>query len=163
MRPVIRDACARELELVRELFLEYASSLGVDLAFQGFDDELMTLPGDYVPERRGALLLAWGDATCLGCVAVRALDAQRCEMKRLFVRPAGRGLGVGRRLAEEAIGRARDLGYVRMLLDTLPAMSEARELYRSLGFVETTPYRFNPVRGTSFLELDLRARISDSR
>ena len=156
MRPVIRDAQAGEVELVRELFLEYASSLGIDLAFQGFDHELLTLPGDYAPERRGALLLAWADGACLGCVAVRALDPPRCEMKRLFVRPAGRGLGLGRRLAEEAIERARVLGYARMLLDTLPAMSEARALYRSLGFVETTPYRFNPIPGTTFLELQLR-------
>jgi ribosomal protein S18 acetylase RimI-like enzyme len=155
VRPVIRDARQEELELVRELFREYASLLEVDLAFQGFDDELERLPGDYVPERRGALLLAWSDEACRGCVAVRAFDEQRCEMKRLYVRPSGRGLGLGRRLAEAAIERARALGFTQMLLDTLPQMSEARALYRSLGFVETAPYRFNPIPGTSFLALEL--------
>jgi ribosomal protein S18 acetylase RimI-like enzyme len=163
VRVVIRDAGAHDLEVVRELFLEYASSLGVDLGFQGFDEELESLPGDYASDRGGALLLAWSGGACRGCVAVRALDEGRCEMKRLYVRPEGRRLGLGRRLAEEAVRRGRALGYARMLLDTLPAMGEARQLYRSLGFVETEPYRFNPVRGTSFLELDLRARVGDSR
>jgi GNAT superfamily N-acetyltransferase len=155
MRALIRDARDQDLELVRELFLEYASSLEVDLAFQGFDDELETLLGDYALERGGTLVLAWVEGECHGCVALRALDEQRCEMKRLYVRPSGRGLGLGRRLAEEAIARARALGYARMLLDTLPAMNEARVLYSSLGFVETAPYRFNPVPGTSFLALEL--------
>ena len=155
MRQVIRDAAPDELPDVRELFLEYASMLGVDLSFQGFDTEVASLPGEYTTERRGALLLAWVGAACRGCVALRELDEERCEMKRLYVRPAARGLGLGRRLAEEAIARARRLGYASMLLDTLPAMSEARALYRSLGFVETAPYRFNPVPGTDFLELRL--------
>ena len=155
MRQVIRDAAPDELPEVRELFLEYASMLGVDLSFQGFDAEVASLPGEYRTERRGALLLAWVDAACRGCVALRELDDERCEMKRLYVRPEGRGLGLGRRLAEEAIDRARRLGYARMLLDTLPAMTEARALYRSLGFVETAPYRLNPVPGTTFLELEL--------
>ena len=152
---MIRDAREEDLDVVRELFAEYASSLEVDLAFQGFDAELETLPGDYTTERGGTLLLAWVEGECHGCVAVRALDEHRCEMKRLYVRPSGRGFGLGRLLAEEAIARARALGYARMLLDTLPAMSEARALYSSLGFLETPPYRFNPVPGTSFLALEL--------
>jgi ribosomal protein S18 acetylase RimI-like enzyme len=155
MRALIRDARDEDMELVRELFREYASSLDVDLAFQRFEEEVETLPGEYALEQGGTLALAWVDGECHGCVAVRALDEHRCEMKRLYVRPGGRGLGLGRRLAEEAIARARALGYARMLLDTLPSMSEARALYRGLGFVETAPYRFNPVEGTSFLALEL--------
>lgn len=156
MRVVIRDAGADELALVQELFREYAASLAVDLGFQGFEQELAELPGRYAPEHRGALLLVEVDGGCRGCVALRAVDAERCELKRLYVRPAARGLGLGRRLTEEAIACARRLGYARMVLDTLPSMDEARALYRTLGFVETAPYRFNPVPGTSFLELELR-------
>jgi ribosomal protein S18 acetylase RimI-like enzyme len=127
----------------------------VDLGFQEFDRELASLPGDYAPEQKGAILLAWLDDSCLGCVALRALDEERCEMKRLYVRPGARGVGAGRLLAEAVIERARGLGYRRMLLDTLPAMREAQALYRRLGFVETSPYRFNPVPGAAFFELDL--------
>ena len=143
--PLIADA--DDVELVRTLFREYAGSLGVDLSFQGFDDELAALPGGY-----DALLVALPD---LGCVGVRPLDDGTCEMKRLFVRPRGRGLGLGRALALAAIERARALGYDRMRLDTLPAMAAARSLYRELGFVEIEPYRHNPVAGTSFMELQL--------
>jgi putative acetyltransferase len=143
------------MELVGTLFRAYAAALDVDLAFQDFDLELAALPGDYANERGGALLLAWlGDSAC-GCVALRAFDDERCEMKRLYVRADARGLGAGRLLAEAVIERARQLGFRRMLLDTLPAMREAHALYRRLGFVETAPYRFNPVPGAAFFELDL--------
>jgi GNAT superfamily N-acetyltransferase len=153
--PFVRDARADEIELVRTLFRVYAAALDVDLAFQDFDRELTSLPGDYASERGGALLLAWFGDTCCGCVALRAFDDERCEMKRLYVRADARGLGAGRLLAEAVIERARRLGYRHMVLDTLPTMREAQVLYRRLGFVESAPYRYNPVAGAVFLQLDL--------
>ena len=143
--PLIADA--DDVELVRTLFREYADSLGVDLSFQGFGDELAALPGGY-----DALLVALPD---LGCVGVRPLDEGTCEMKRLYVRPRGRGLGLGRALAVAAIERARELGYERMRLDTLPMMGAAQELYRTLGFVDIDAYRHNPIAGSRFMELRL--------
>jgi len=141
---------ADDVELVRTLFHEYADSLGVDLSFQGFEEEAVALPGGY-----DALLVATVDGEAAGCVGVRPLEEGVCEMKRLYLRPAARGSGLGRALAEAAIARARALGYDRMRLDTLPSMGAARALYRSLGFVEIAPYRHNPVDGTAFLELRL--------
>lgn len=143
-----------DLDPVRALFREYAASLGVDLAFQGFDEELATLPGKYAPPA-GRLLLAWAGTTPVGCVALRALDAATCEMKRLYVRPAARGGQLGRTLAGRICREARDAGYARICLDTLPTMTAAQTLYRSLGFVPIEPYVFNPIAGTQFLALDL--------
>lgn len=151
----IRDAVfPAETELVRSLLVDYQTELGVDLCFQGFDEELRTLPGRYAPPS-GALLLAGADGQVAGCVGLRGLEPSVCEMKRLYLRPALRGGGRGRALAGEIIGRGRALGYRRMLLDTLPQMGPAIGLYRSLGFRETPPYTENPVPGAVVLELEL--------
>jgi len=144
-----------DIENARTLFREYAGALGIDLGFQDWEHELRDLPGAYAPPR-GALFLATDAVSVLGCVALRPLDPTTSEMKRLYVRGQGRGQGLGRRLAERVIEEGRRLGYERMRLDTLPSMSEAIALYRSLGFREIAPYRFNPVAGTLFLERDLR-------
>jgi len=140
---VIRPATGADLEAVRTLFREYADGLGVDLSFQNFDAELADPLGFYE-----LVLVAAG-----GCAALRRVDRETCEMKRLYVRPAARGTGLGRALAGAVIAHARARGYVRMLLDTLPSMTEARSLYASLGFRETEAYRYNPVEGATYLEL----------
>lgn len=143
-----------DLPEVRALFREYADSLGVDLSFQDFDRELASLPGDYAPPR-GRLLLAEHAAVVAGCVALRPLGVDVCEMKRLFVRPAFRGARLGRMLAEAILSEARRIGYSRMRLDTLPSMAEAIVLYERLGFTDIAPYRHNPVPGARFLERTL--------
>ena len=139
---------------VRSLFRAYAASLSVDLCFQDFDAELAGLPGPYVPPA-GRLFLAWVGGVAVGCVALRPLNARDGEMKRLFVRPEGRGHQVGRRLVQAVIAAAREAGYQRLLLDTLPEMQAAQRLYESLGFEETTAYVHNPVQGAKFLALTL--------
>ncbi len=139
---------------IRRLLSEYQTGLSVDLCFQGFEEELAALPGAYAPPR-GNLLLAMRDDEALGCVGVRPLDAGRCEMKRLYVRPAGRGQGLGRQLAERAIAFARAAGYREMVLDTLPQMVEAQRLYAVLGFTECAAYYENPLPGVRYLRLKL--------
>ena len=144
----IRDARPDEAELVRELFLEYAGTLGVDLGFQDFERELAELPANYV-----ALLLCEVGDEVAGCAGIREFAPGVGELKRLYVRPAFRGHGLGRELSVEAISRARDAGFRALRLDTLPTMAAADALYRSLGFREIEPYRHNPVEGTRFFEL----------
>jgi GNAT superfamily N-acetyltransferase len=144
----------QDLEAIRALFAEYAESLGIDLGFQGFEREVAELPGKYAPPA-GRLLLAWSDARPVGSIALRPLDAKTCEMKRLYVRPEARGERLGRRLVERLLEEARQAGYARICLDTLPMMASAQSLYESLGFVPIEPYVFNPIPGTKFLALDL--------
>ena len=148
---------ARALEACRGLFVEYQEGLGISLCFQGFDRELATLPGDYA-RPRGRLLLARIAGEPAGCAALRPLGEDEAEMKRLYVRPAYRGMGVGRVLAECVIDEARALGFCAVKLDTLPAMAAAQRLYAELGFVAIAPYNDNPVEGVRFLALDLASR-----
>jgi ribosomal protein S18 acetylase RimI-like enzyme len=145
---------ASDLESVRTLFREYADSLGVNLDYQGFEEEVRDLPGKYAPPS-GTLVLAFNDDELVGCVGVRPIDDEIAEMKRLYVRPTGRGLGLGRTLAEAAIRFATVSGYSRMRLDTLPQMERAQDLYRTLGFMPIDAYRYSAVPGTVFLELVL--------
>ena len=156
LTPTIREAqTASDIAQVRELFLEYQSALGVDLCFQGFAEELASLPGNYA-RPTGRLLLASNGSDVLGVIGLRSLRDADCEMKRLYVRPSGRGAGLGRRLTNALIKEARLAGYRRVLLDTLPSMSEAQALYRSMGFVEIAAYCNNPIEGTLYMSLDLR-------
>jgi ribosomal protein S18 acetylase RimI-like enzyme len=138
-----------ELHLVRALFREYADGLGIDLCFQGFEEELAGLPGGYSPPGGGLWLARDGDDLA-GCAALRPIDAATAEMKRLYVRPAFRGRGLGRRLAEHVLGTAASAGYQRVCLDTLPSMTDAIRLYRALGFNPIEPYCHNPVCGAMF-------------
>ncbi len=151
---IVNAEWVEQIESVRALFREYAASLGVNLCFQNFEQELAGLPGEYAPPS-GCLLLAMNEKETAGCVALRKITQEVCEMKRLYVRPAVRGTGLGRRLAKSVLEEARRIGYRRMRLDTLPSMKEAIPLYESLGFRRIEPYRNNPIDGAIFMELDL--------
>lgn len=151
---VQRVSSATELEQIQLLFQEYAASLDFELWFQHFEEELRGLPGDYSPPK-GCLLIATYQEDIAGCVAMRRLEKQICEMKRLYVRPPYRGFGIGRVLSVAIVAEARKSGYRCMRLDTVPSMKEARRLYASLGFREIRPYYHNPIPGVVFLELDL--------
>jgi ribosomal protein S18 acetylase RimI-like enzyme len=146
---------AEDIQHARTLFKEYEAWLQVDLCFQSFEKELAELPGKYAPPA-GRLLLAVGNGKLVGCVALRKIGEGTCEIKRLYLRQGFRGLGLGRQLAETIINAAKEIGYERMRLDTLPPkMDDAIKLYRSLGFKEIEPYYNNPVPGAKFMELDL--------
>ena len=155
---LLTAAGPEDLAVLRELFQEYADSLSIDLCFQQFDTELATLPGDYA-EPRGAVLLALVDGAPAGCCALRPLDAadypNASEMKRLYVRKAFRGFGLGRQLAEATLDAARQRGYASVLLDTLDDMESARALYTDLGFAEIPPYYHNPIPGAHYLKADI--------
>ena len=146
------------MAVVREIFQEYADGLGVDLCFQQFDRELAQLPGEYAPPR-GALLLAEVEGAVAGCCALRPLDTSdypnAAEMKRLYVRKAFRGFGLGRQLVEATLDAAREAGYACVLLDTLDDMEAARTLYEELGFEPIEPYYHNPIAGAHYLKVDL--------
>jgi putative acetyltransferase len=159
--PVVKDFSLGQAETpaqiaqARELFLEYAQSLGFSLCFQNFDKELATLPGDYAPPY-GRLLLAEYETRIAGCVALHKLENNICEMKRLYLRPQFRGKGLGRALADRIIAEARQIGYQRMRLDTVePVMKDAVAMYRRIGFREISPYCTNPIAGALYMELEL--------
>ena len=143
------------IEVIRKLFLEYARSLEIDLDFQDFETELNTLPGKYQPPD-GALILALVEGREAGCIALRKISKDICEMKRLYVRDEYRGLGLGKKLVGMIIDEAVNKNYQYMRLDTLPTMKSAQSLYLSFGFYDIEPYVYNPIQGTRFMELKLR-------
>ena len=146
---------AEEIEHIRELFLEYEKALGVSLCFQGFDEELASLPGTYAPPS-GRLLLASYEGQLAGCVALHPLEPEIGEMKRLYLRPSVRGKGLGRTMIDVIVNEARAIGYRRLRLDTIePLMRDAVALYRRMGFHEIPPYRANPFEGALYMELNL--------
>ena len=156
MLAISRAESAADLTEARDLFREYAQTIGFGLDFQGFDDEIADLEHAYAPPRACILIARWHSVP-VGCAALRPLAGSTCEMKRMFVRPRLRGLGIGRSLLSVAQAAAREMGYVKMRLDTVPGMRQAISLYRSAGFTEISAYRFNPISGALFMELDLAA------
>lgn len=142
------------MAVAKELFLEYADSLEISLEFQDFDAEISDLPGQY-SRPSGCIFLAFDDTYAVGCAALRKLEGGVCEMKRLYVRPAYRGIGLGKVLSKRIIMEAGEIGYRKMRLDTLASMSEAILLYKSMGFKEIGPYRHNPAENAVFMEISL--------
>jgi ribosomal protein S18 acetylase RimI-like enzyme len=152
MIEIINAVSKKEIQKVRELFYEYAQSLGFNLDFQDFQKELDNLPGDY-KEPTGKLFLANYGSKLVGCIALRKISINICEMKRLYVKPSFRHKGIGKALANHIIRYAREFGYKIMRLDTINSMIEANWLYKKLGFKEISPYRYNPIKGATFFEL----------
>lgn len=158
LEPVIEYKKIPDQEMlvhIKQLFIEYVQSLNVDLAFQDFETELNTLPGKYAPTE-GTLILALVDKKAAGCIALRKITDDVCEMKRLYVRDNYRKMGIGRRLIDMVIEKAKELDYHYIRLDTLPTMKKAQELYSALGFYDIEPYVYNPIAGTRFMELKLK-------
>ncbi|MGA2551310.1 MAG: GNAT family N-acetyltransferase [Burkholderiaceae bacterium] len=151
---LVEPATSIQWGQARQLIEEYIASLGIDLSFQNVDEELRSLSVVYAPHE-GAFFIAQEEGHLLGCVGVRPFLSGVAELKRMYVRPNAQGRGIGRVLAERAVVAAKKLGYAKLILDTLPSMMTALSLYRSLGFVDVPPYRFNPVPGTTYLELQL--------
>ena len=154
MVQIIHSHMPEQVGKVRSLFDQYAISVGSNLGFQNFDDELINLPGDYTPPS-GALLMAVERSVSIGCVAMRPMDRSICEMKRLFVKPARRRKGVGRQLVEGIVDEAKKAGYQSMRLDATPSMREAIGLCQSVGFLEIEPTCWNPIPGVLYFELVL--------
>jgi ribosomal protein S18 acetylase RimI-like enzyme len=154
MTQIHRARFPEHLDQVRSIFREYSQTLGIDLCFQGFESELATLPGRYA-EPEGTVLLAWQQTEIIACGAIRPINSEIAEMKRLYVRPAGRNLGLGRQLAQQLCDFARQTGYRAIRLDTMSSMTAALALYQSLGFRDIPPYNFNPSPDVHYLELDL--------
>ena len=154
MLKIIQAKSEKELNIIRKLFTEYTNWLGFDLAFQNYEAEFAELPGKYKPPN-GRLLLALYNSKVAGCVGLREFAKGICEMKRMYVKPKYRSKGIGRSLAIAVIQEARKIGYKKMRLDTVPWMKEAIELYYALGFKKIKPYRYNPIKGSFFLELIL--------
>lgn len=154
MLEIVSVETDQDLGVVKTLFVEYAESLGFDLGFQNFEEELANLPGGYA-QPAGCLLLARYKDQIAGCIALRKLSDGVCEMKRLYVKPQFRGLKIGHKLTEAIIAQARKIGYVCIRGDTVPSMKAAKALYASLGFKEIEPYRYNPIEGVAFIELKL--------
>ena len=151
---LIEVITSEDIQVIRELFDEYAVSIGIDLTFQNFEQELIHIADIYMPPD-GALLLAKQDGIPAGCVGLRKMEVRRCEMKRLYVRPEFRGKGLGKALCSRIILKGRQLGYREMLLDTLSTMTGAQALYRSHGFRETVPYYHNPLPEAQYMQLTL--------
>ena len=154
MIKLIKAKTDKEILTIRKLFFEYAKSLDFELCFQDFDKELDGLPGEYT-DPGGMILLARTDGKVAGCAALRKINTETCEMKRLYVRPEFRGKKIGLLLAEKIIEEAKKIGYRKMRLDTTPQMKEAILLYKSLGFREIKPYRYNPIEGAIYMEKEL--------
>lgn len=151
---LIEVIASENIQVIRELFDEYAVSIGIDLTFQNFEQELIHIADIYMPPD-GALILAKRDGIPAGCVGLRKMEGRRCEMKRLYVRPEFRGKGLGKALCSRIILKGRQLGYREMLLDTLSTMTDAQALYRSHGFRETVPYYHNPLPEAQYMQLTL--------